>query len=315
MTSALKLCALIALKSFGVLATSAYAAEPTSISSNLLANRESDGFYIPDDLSDDTATSRPRTARPSPRRRRPWYKPRLALGLSSNIPEFLGAEAWLSFGKFFAFQAFWAPQLPFNIRVEMPADVISTKKGVGVANPDFNIHLKAHYGPHYGINAVVFPFGGSFFIAAGAAKRQMRLSGSAKSAILICSLIEVAKEPPCPDPNASLHPDTKLRVEADVLTSALLLRGMTGFLWDVGNWAYVSMQVGATKPKKIDRRVKVSTGLDFPSGADADDDITGALAQVKTERESDLERKAIKEMRPVDSKVLPIMGLTAGIRF
>ena len=277
---------------------------------------DADRFYVPDEVQ---AGTNQRNRGPSERYRRkkgrPWYLPRAALGVGLNVPELVPVEAWLFFGKYFAIRGFYAPQLPFNIRVEMPSDVISTKKGVGVANPDFTINLKAHYGPHYGLEAMVFPFGGSFFIGGGAAHRTMRLVGSAKSSILICSLIEVAKEPPCPDPDARLHPDTKLQVAADARTTALLVRGAIGFFWDVSDWAYFTLQAGATRPSQIRRRVKVTTGLDFPNGDGADDDITGALALVKTEREAELERKAIKEMRPVDSKLLPILGLSTGIRF
>lgn len=273
------------------------------------------GFYIPEDVQKSRRERGPEPRRRKARGPRPWYVPRAALGVGLNVPELLPFEGWLFFGRHVALRAFYTPELPFNIRIEMPSDVISTKKGVGVANPEFTIRLKAYYGPHYGLEGLAFPFGGSFFVGGGAAYRAMRLVGSAKSAILVCSIFEVAKEPPCPDPAASLRPDTKLQLDADARTSAILLRGMLGWFWDVGDWGYLSLQAGATRPTQIRRKVSVVATLDTPGSAEEDQDITGALAQVKAEREAELERKAIKEMRPVDTKLLPILGLSAGVRF
>jgi hypothetical protein len=243
---------------------------------------------------------------------RPWYNPTFALGVGANLPEVLPFEGFVFFGKHFGLRLFYTPEIPFNIRVEMPSDVISTKKGVGVANPDFTIRMKAVYGAHYGAEALVFPWGGSFFVAAGASHRAMRLSGSAKSPILVCSLIQAAQEPPCPDPEARIETATELELKADAHTSALLTRASLGWFWHVGGAGYLSFVAGATKPTRIRSSVDVEANLDSPSSEDPD--ITGALAEVKTEREADLRDKALKEMRPVEEKVLPIIGLSAGIR-
>ena len=242
----------------------------------------------------------------------PWYQPQFAFGVGLNLPEILPLEGYLFFGKYFALRAFYTPPMPFNIRIEMPSDVISTKKGIGVANPDFTIRLKATYGAHYGIEALGFPFGGSFFVMAGASHRRMRLVGGAKSPILVCSLIEASKEPPCGDPNASIQTRTELEIKADIETEALLTRAGLGWFWHIGSSGYFMFNAGGTRPSRIQRKVDVEANLDTP--ATSDEDITGALAQVKAEREADLEDKAVREMRPVDEKILPILGIAAGIR-
>jgi hypothetical protein len=244
--------------------------------------------------------------------RRPWYEPRAALGVGLNVPEVLPFEGFLFFGRYFGLRLFFTPQLPLNIRIEMPSDVISTKKGIGVANPDFTIRMKAYYGPNYGAEALVFPFGGSFFIGAGASYRKLRLVGSAKSPILICSLIEAAKEPPCGDADAAIKTETQLELKADATTAAVLARGGLGWFWHVGRSAYLMFNAGLTKPTRISRSVSVEANVDSPGD---DDDVSGALSAVKAEREADLEDKALKEIRPVEEKTLPILGLSAGIRF
>lgn len=230
-----------------------------------------------------------------------------------NVPELVPFEGYLFFGRYVSLRAFCTPPLPFNIRIEMPADVISTSRGVGVANPDFTIRLKATYGAHYGLEMLTFPFGGSFFVAAGVAHRRMRLVGDAKSPILVCSLIEAAKDPPCGDPGARIETQTEIELRADVETTALLSRFGIGGYWHVGSVGYFMTNLGATRPISIKRRVNVEANLETPAGTD--DEVSGALAQVKTEKEADLEDKAVGEMRPVDEKTLPIFGIAAGVRF
>lgn len=243
---------------------------------------------------------------------RPWYNPRIAIGAGLNVPELLPFEAYFLFGKYFAIRTFYTPVLPFNIRVEMPADVISTKKGIGVANPDFTIRMRAEYGAHYGAEALYFPFGKSLFLAAGASHRRMRLTGNARSPILVCSIIEAAKDPPCADPNARIETQSQLDISADATTTALLGRGAIGGFWHVGRFGYFMMNIGYTKPMRIHRSVDVIANVDGPSSNDPE--VSGAIAEVKAEREEELEKKALQEMQPVEERPLPIFGIAAGIR-
>jgi hypothetical protein len=264
--------------------------------------------------TDDAGEAPETTKRSLPKRfsPRPWYLPRVAVGVGLNFPELLPLEMHLTFGKYVGLHMFYTPPLPVNIRVEMPADVLSSKNGIAVANPDFTIRARAVFGPQYGAELLGYPFGGSFFLAAGASYRKMELKGSARSGVLVCSVIEAQKEPPCPDPDARLTTDTKLQLDVDAVTSAVLTRASLGWFWHVGSFGYVTLAGGATKPNRINRNVKVTATVDSPGN---DDTVSGALAEVKREKEADLQKKAIKEMRPVDEKVLPILGISAGVRF
>ncbi len=241
-----------------------------------------------------------------------WYLPRFAVGAGLNVPELIPFEAYMLFGKYFAIRGFYTPILPFNVRIEMPADVISTKKGIGVANPDFTIRMKAEYGAHYGAEALIFPFGQSFFVAGGGSYRRMRLQGAAQSPILVCSLIEAAKDPPCADPATRIETQTELGISADATTTAMLARAAIGGFWHIGRYGYFMMNLGYTKPIKIRRDVDIETNVFGPSSSDQE--ITGAIAEVQSEREIELEKKALQEMRPVEEKPLPIFGIAAGIR-
>ena len=245
---------------------------------------------------------------------RPWYEPRFALGVGLNVPELLPIEAYAFFGRYFGVRLFYTPPLPFKIRVEMPSDVISVyQQALVVANPDFEVRADATYGAHYGAEALVFPFGGSFFIAAGISHRRMRLIGDAQSPVLVCPLLEGAKEDPCSDPDNSIKTHTQLAAHVDADTEALLTRGALGWFWHVGRAGYFTLDIGMTHPSEIHRSVTIKTGLDVPE-TDGEE-IVGALAQVKSDREADLRDKAVKAMLPVEEKNLPILGIGAGIRF
>jgi hypothetical protein len=269
-------------------------------------------FWAPLQAQDSSWLVQPDTPkRKVSRSARPWYQPRIAIGAGLNIPELFPLEVWGLFGKYVGLRAFYGPEVPTKIRVEMPADVISSKKGVGVANPDFNINLKSRYGPLYGIEFFTFPFGGSYFIGAGYSYRAMELTGDAASTILVCSLAEAAKEPPCPDPAARLQTATELTIGARVRSSASLARFVTGWHWHISRYSYFALTLGATKPLSVKQSANVTTGIKSPS---ANDDIEGALAEIKAERETDLKQKALQELRPLQEKLLPIAGIAVGVR-
>jgi len=248
------------------------------------------------------------------KKRRRWYEPQVYVGAGLNLPELMTFETWFAFGKYFALRAFYTPLIPLNIRVEMPTDVMSAKKGLAVVNPDFTIKLRLDYGPHYGLETIAFPFGNSFFISAGASYRKMRLVGRAKSPFYICSVIEAAKEPPCGNEDARIQTSTELELEVDAVSTAILYRGSFGWLWHVGASGYLAFDAGLTKPTGIKRSVDVTANVDSP-GTENDDDYVGALAAVKEERQNDMEDKALTEMRPTEEKALPIIGLSVGYHF
>jgi hypothetical protein len=236
-----------------------------------------------------------------------------AVGPFLNVPEIAGVEGWAFLGRYFGLRAFVTPPIPFKVRVEMPSDVLSTKQQIGIANPDFEVRFRGVYGPNYGLEGMVFPFGGSFYLNVGASHRVMRLSGSTQSAVLICSLLEAAKDPPCADPAARIKTGTELKLRADATVTALLLRAGAGWFWEVGRHAYFTFSGGVTRPTHVTRSLNVHADLEAPTVDQPE--IVGALADVRAEREQDLHDKALREMRPVAEKALPVVGISAGWRF
>lgn len=241
-----------------------------------------------------------------------WYKPSYALGIGLGIPEILPLDGYAFFGRYFALHVFYMPSLPFKARVEIPTDVISAKQGSAVANPDFTVFFKGSYGAAYGADLMAFPFAGSFFVGAGISQRRLGIRGNAESPILACSLLEAAKEPPCGDPNARLEFKTKLALTADVSTAAFVNRLHAGWFARIGNAGYLTFHFGYARPWSIHRNVSVKASLDSPSAAD--DEITGALAEIRAEKEDEMRRKVLQQVQPLDEKGLPILAIGTGIR-
>jgi hypothetical protein len=204
------------------------------------------------------------------------------------------------------------PSLPFGIRVEMPSDVISAKQGLAVANPPFNAAFKGTYGASYGADILVFPFAGSFFVGAGLSERRLKIEGDAESPILACSVIEAAKEPPCGDPNARIETRTRLAIQADLATASMVNSLQAGWFARLGSSAYLTFQFGYAKPWNINRQVSVFASLEAPSSTPSE--ITGALADIRTEKEDEMRTKVLQEITTYDEKGQPILAVSAGIR-
>ena len=241
-----------------------------------------------------------------------WYLPELAFGVGLGIPEIIPLEGYAFFGRHLAVRAFFTPPLPFKIRVEVPSDVISAKQGLAVANPDFTAEFKGSYGSTYGADLLYFPFGGSFFIGGGIAQRRLKLAGDASAPVLVCSIIEAAKEPPCGDPSARIETKTRLALEADVSTASLINTIETGWFARIGGSGYFTARFGFAVPWGINRTSTINATLDGPSSTP--EDISGALADIRTEKEAEMRKKVLQEIRPLDEKGLPIVAFGAGIR-
>lgn len=241
------------------------------------------------------------------------YEPKFSFGLGANLPEIFPFESHIFLGPYVALRLFYTPPLPKKIRVEMPSDVISAKNGLAVVNPDITIPLELTYGPHYGIEGYIFPFGGSFFVGGGVSFRKIRLKGDAKSPIKLCSVIEALKEPPCGNDDTAITTKLQLELSADAVTSASLVRTAAGWYWLVGDSFYFTTSFGLARPTGIKRSMTVVASVDAPGAAS--EVLEDALVAYKKEKEAEMEQKALKEIQPVEERILPILGVSFGLRF
>jgi hypothetical protein len=238
------------------------------------------------------------THRPSP-----FYQ-KFALGMGMDLPDIFPIEG-LWWTKYFGARVFYAPAFPFDVRVEMPADVISSSRGIQIEHPELNIKLDALYGANYGAEFSFFPFAGSFFLNLGLSQRSFRLAGEVKSPLIIRP--QGAEE--------SITTRTVFGLRADARTESLLLRASAGWIWRILDSFYWRLAViGVAKPTKTRSTVKVDVLVESPT-TEENVELAGALAELRDQKESELSDKAHQQIRPVEDQLWPIIGLSVGYVF
>lgn len=262
------------------------------------------------------APLKPRLLRRGPKSDRPTEERDLkfGLGMGTGIPELGLFEGFVRFGSYLGLRLYAMPVLPFNIRIEMPADVISTKKGIGVANPDYTIHLKALYGPQVGMDGQIFPFKGAFHIFFGLGYQKFVLTGTTRSGVLICSIFDAAKDPPCGNATSALKTRSELELDARLDSHSFVGRGGLGWQWIFFDTVYMRLVLGMAQPLAVHSDVKVQANIIAP-GYESDEILQGALGEVKAAKEAEMQEKARAEVRPYLEKRLPLLGLSLGYSF
>lgn len=250
---------------------------------------------------------------------------------SGAIPDLWSATLHWRISERFALEFRGSPETKLNLRIEMPADLISTKKNVGVANPPYTINGKAGSGPGGGIGAVFYPYlsgrdGGGWFVGAGIEHRRLTLTGSTRSPVLICSLIEAQKDPPCGNLDAALVTRTELELKAALETAGTAWRAWTGWRWNFGasgsggfagrggttflRRTFAEVALGGEQVIKPRRKTSVEMRLATPGLDDPDTD--SALGLLRDQNTDKAEEKLANLLNQYDSKVTPVAWLGAG---
>lgn len=252
--------------------------------------------------------------------------------LSGAIPDLWSATLHWRITERFAIEFRAAPETKLNLRIEMPADLISTKKNIGVANPPYTISGKAGSGPGGGIGFVFYPYlsgrdGGGWFVGAGVEHRRLTLTAATRSPVLICSLIEAQKDPPCGNVDAALVTRTELDLDAALETSGTAWRAWTGWRLNFGGAGsggfagrgggsilrrtFVEVALGAERVLNPNRKAKVNMRLVTPGLDDPEtDSALGILKDQNTEKAGE---KLANTLNQYDSKLTPVAWLGAGV--
>ena len=225
---------------------------------------------------------------------------RHSMGLGLSFPEILPFEYDYKISNQFTWHTYAVLPIPFNIRVELPRDRISSKTVI-VDQPELNIKLKSVYGPQFGTALRWTPFTNGFYTRFGIGYRKLRLKGQVQSPIII--IVD----------GVEITTRTEFGIKVDAVTVSLLSRLEFGWRWNIGRHGYIDwVIIGAALPSSTKNEASVETFVDAPGD---NDDIDGALEVLKNEKEKELREKAINEMKPATNQIMPIIGLTVGYRF
>ena len=254
-----------------------------------------------------------------------------SLAINGALPELWSAALHWRLTERFGIDFRAAPETLINVRVEMPADLIGTRSSIGVANPPYTITSRAGIGPGAGLGAVFYPYlsgrdGGGWFVGAGVDQRHFTLTGKTRAPVLICSLIEAQKDPPCGNADAAIVTRTRFVIEADMETSGLALRGWTGWRWNFGaagsgafsgregtsflRRTFFETALGAERLTGRSRKTDVTIKLDTPGLDDAD---TQTALGILRDQNSEKSAEKLKDLlRRYDSRIIPIGWLAVG---
>jgi hypothetical protein len=238
-----------------------------------------------------------------------------SLSVALSTPELLRFDAKYQPSRYFSFRLAVGPGWPFKITVEMPSDVIQSDKTntLAAAYPAFNADFDATWGPHLLATANVHPFGGAWFVSLGGGFRQLTLTGSAESALRVCTINEAAKDPPCGNDQASLQTRNRLRLDAKAVLTSTLIQFGSGWQWQPGDRWEILLAGGAVRPIKTTPKISANAEIIAPDGTPQS--VSGSLAELKTKAESDLSDKAEHELRNFADMTLPVITLGIGYRF
>ena len=262
------------------------------------------------DLPGDWELKNPKR-RPDPKGFTPEHFFRTAIGGGLGFPDLFPLEGYVFAGRYLGLRGFYSIPYPFKVRVEMPADDIQAKQGLKFANPDLNINFDASYGPHYGFDFLAFPFGGSFYTGFGVAHRRIHISGGGESPVVICSGNQAK---PCSEQDSVVVTKTQLTLQGDVTTQSWMTRAMVGWYWELGEDFYFNTQLGFARPYRVDRDVSITASVTTPNNPSGQD-LSPLLKELKAQKEAELEGKAVEAIEPYDSKTLPLIAASLGIRF
>lgn len=255
----------------------------------------------------------------------------ISLAINGSIPDLWSATLQWRLAERFGVELRAAPETLINVRIEMPADLISTKKNIGVANPPYTITSQAGSGPGIGLGAVFYPYlsgrdGGGWFFGAGMDQRRFTITAKTRSPVLICSLIEAQKEPPCGDVDAALVTRTQFVIDADMETTGLALRAWTGWRWNFGatgsgafsgregttllRRTFFEVALGAERLTQRNRQATVAIKLDTPGLDDAETET--ALGILRDQNADKSQDKLETLLGKYDSQLIPAGWLAAG---
>lgn len=261
-------------------------------------------------------------------------RPRSDFSWSINgaIPEIFSSTLHWRLAERFALELRAIPETRLNVRIEMPQDLISTKKNIGVANPDYTIHSKLIVGTGFGFGTIYYPYlsgrdGGGWFVGLGLDQRAYTITGKTKSPILICSLIQAAKDPPCGDEDAALVTRTEFVIDAETTTSGLAARLWTGWRWSfrasgsgafagregqsLGKRLFVEAALGAEQVSTPKRNTKVTLKLETPGQADAETET--ALGILRDQNADKSQDKLDTLLKRYDRQIVPVVWIATGI--
>jgi hypothetical protein len=243
-------------------------------------------------------------------------KPRRStFAVYASFPEIARLDYRFSVSPHVAFAIGLGVPVPIDVEVSMPSDIIKAdqSKSIAVAYPAFDINLKVAWGPHAHAGVIWHPLGGVWYASLAGGLRTLKIAGSTSAPLRICSIAEAAKEPPCGNDSAAIQTRNVIALNTDIKMQSTYARVATGWIYNLGPAWALTAEVGAFVPLSTKEDSSVTASIVAPDGTP--EELSGALGELRSKSEKDLDQKAKEELGRFTKAPLPVLALGIGFRF
>ncbi|MFW7379418.1 MAG: hypothetical protein ACOH5I_11460 [Oligoflexus sp.] len=226
-----------------------------------------------------------------------------AVGLGVNIPDVFPIEAYWLPSRWISMRAFFVVPLPFKVRVEYGRSVLANQGGLSIENPDLTVDFDGTYGPQYGLETLLRPLGGVFYLGMGMSYRKLSLQGDLLSDLILTSSA------------GSIETNSLISLQARADTAQIVYRASLGWLWTFwDDQCYFNFTLfGLTLPQRAFSDVYMRAKILNPI---ATVEVRNEIIEEAERRfADDLAGQARDSLRPVERLVVPIIGLSGGFSF
>lgn len=224
------------------------------------------------------------------------------LGLLTSIPEVNGAVMSLDLNRYFAVQGTYSWPLPVKVEVGVPSKKLVSEGDFAIRSPFLNLPFAVDFGPQWSLGALVFPFGGSFYVGLASAHRRVTIRSHVESPLIF------------EDSDSQMDSNTSFSVDLRTRTDQELLRAHIGQRLTFGH-VFLGWFVGATRP--VGGRSFIETRVDVLN-SQATDSSTGSadnLEEARISQEKLVHEKVKNLLRDFEKQSLPLIGLEIGLAF
>ncbi|WP_141736187.1 hypothetical protein [Oligoflexus tunisiensis] len=224
------------------------------------------------------------------------------LGLLTSIPEANGAVMSLNLNRFLAIQGTYSWALPVNVEVGVPSKKLVSQEDFAIRSPFLTLPFTVDFGPQWSLGALVYPFGGSFYVGLASAHRRVRIRSHVESPLIF------------EDSDSEMPSNTSFAVDLRTETRQDLLRASVGQRFTFGP-LFLGWYGGATQPLHGQSRIETHVNVKNSQASDRTIGAADNLEEARISQENLVREKVRNLLQDFEKQALPLVGLEIGLAF
>lgn len=242
-------------------------------------------------------------AQPPSSLKSPPTRPRVDISGTISVPESWGFELAIQPLPWGAFWFAYSPELPLRINYQVPGRRLVKSESLEIRSPDFTVPFDLNFGPHRAGGITYYPFKGAFFISLGYQRRTLTISGDVQSQLLFTQGVE------------QIESNTLFEARVDSRTEQRLIRFSLGHRWSIfEDQLTIGWFMGLSKPSSSRSEVHAFVQARNPQASNPEEGQVASLSEAETQQARHMEEKANAFLDRYQGRVLPLLGLSLGVR-